>query len=70
MNKLEFEDWCRQQQLATHTIDLIAQIRKSPPSRLTGVGFLQLRGVKAKEIVNRSRRKRTPPGKMNRKMVE
>jgi hypothetical protein len=33
MNELEFEDWCRQQQLAKHTIDLIAQIRKSPPSR-------------------------------------
>jgi hypothetical protein len=37
---------------------------------LTGVGFLQSRGVKAKEIVNRSRRKITPAMKMNRKMVE
>ncbi|MBC1237220.1 TnsA endonuclease N-terminal domain-containing protein [Nostoc sp. 2RC] len=33
MNELEFEDWCREQQLATHTIDLIALLRKSPPSR-------------------------------------
>lgn len=33
MNSSEFEDWCRQQQLATHTKDLIAEIRSSPPSR-------------------------------------
>ena len=33
MNELEFKDWCRKQQLATHTIDLIALLRESPPSR-------------------------------------
>lgn len=33
MNEFEFEDWCRQQQLATNTIDLIALLRESPPSR-------------------------------------
>ncbi|WP_206758807.1 hypothetical protein, partial [Anabaena sp. FACHB-83] len=40
------------------------------PLLLTGVGFLQLGGVKAEEIVNRSRRKRTPAMKMNRKVIE
>jgi putative transposase len=33
MKILEFEHWCRQQQLTTLTIDLIAAIRSSPPSR-------------------------------------
>jgi hypothetical protein len=37
---------------------------------LTGVGFLQLGGVEAKEIVNRSMRKSTPNRKTNRKMIE
>jgi hypothetical protein len=43
----------------------------SPSSLLlTGVGFLQLRGVKTREIINRSRGKGTPTMKMNREMVK
>ncbi|WP_206756998.1 hypothetical protein, partial [Nostoc spongiaeforme] len=41
-----------------------------PTPHLTGVGFLQLGGIEAKEIVNRSRRKSTPTRKTKRKMVE
>lgn len=33
MKNLEFEHWCRQQQLTSLTIDLITAIRSSPPSR-------------------------------------
>ena len=33
MNSNEFEHWCRQQNYSTQTVDLIAGIRSSPPSR-------------------------------------
>ncbi len=33
MNSNEFEHWCRQQNYPTQTVDLIAAIRSSPPSR-------------------------------------
>ena len=33
MNSNEFSHWCRQQNYSTQTIDLIAAIRSSPPSR-------------------------------------
>ena len=45
MNSSEFEYWCRQQQLATQTIDLIAHVRSSPPSRRVQGRTLNVSGV-------------------------
>ncbi|KAB8334008.1 DDE-type integrase/transposase/recombinase, partial [Scytonema tolypothrichoides VB-61278] len=39
------EYWCRQQQLATHTLELIAQVRSSPPSRRVTGRTLNVCGV-------------------------
>jgi hypothetical protein len=56
--------------LALHSLKARKPTIKPSPHLLTGVGFLQSGGVKAIEIINRSRGKGTPTMKMNREMVE